>query len=144
MDRLHERADRCPAGIYAIGRYALPRADGERRARSRLQSGAIDLQENVARFPQAMRQLPSPTASVLKRHLGYYGAVPTYLIAAYVGASRLHDNRHFVSDVVFGAAVGIASGWTVVGRHGRSEYTLMPVPTRGGMMMMVTRAGRSQ
>ena len=43
----------------------------------------------------------------------------------YVAISRLADNRHFLSDVVFGSALGIASGWTVVGRHGRSNYALM-------------------
>jgi hypothetical protein len=41
--------------------------------------------------------------------------------------------------VVFGSALGIASGWTVVGRHGRSNFALMPVPVRGGLMVNVTR-----
>jgi len=45
---------------------------------------------------------------------------------------------------VFGSALGIASGWTVVGRHGRSNYALMPVPTRGGMMVMITRHDSQQ
>jgi membrane-associated phospholipid phosphatase len=53
--------------------------------------------------------------------------------------SRLHDNRHYLSDVLFGASVGIASGWTVVGRHGRSDYTLMPIPIRGGVMVALRR-----
>lgn len=80
-----------------------------------------------------------PTASVLERHLGYRGAWPTFAIAAYVATSRLHDNRHFLSDVLFGSALGIASGWTVVGRHGRSNYALMPVPVRGGVMVTLIR-----
>jgi membrane-associated phospholipid phosphatase len=79
------------------------------------------------------------TASVLERHFGYRDALPTYLIATYVGMSRLHDNRHFLSDVVFGAGLGVATGWTVVGRHGRSEFTLLPVPTRGGAMIILAR-----
>jgi hypothetical protein len=56
-----------------------------------------------------------------------------------VGASRLVENRHFLSDVVFGAAVGEAVGWTIVGRHGRSEYALEPVPVHGGMMVALVR-----
>ena len=60
--------------------------------------------------------------------------------ATYVATSRLHDNRHFLSDVVFGASLGIATGWTVVGRHGRSNFALMPVPVRGGAMVLLTRA----
>lgn len=153
------------AGLYAIGRYVLPHADGEPRTnkvshlgfdllRAAIVSQAMTQGIKIAvrrdrptgeccAFPSGHAATAFASATVIERHFGYRGALPTYLIAAYVGASRLHDNRHFVSDVLFGAAVGIASGWTVVGRHGRSEYTLMPVPTRGGMMMMVTRASRS-
>jgi len=60
-----------------------------------------------------------------------------------VGTSRLHDNVHFLSDVVFGAALGTAAGWTVVGRHGATNYSLMPTPVPGGMAVMVTRTPRS-
>jgi membrane-associated phospholipid phosphatase len=56
-----------------------------------------------------------------------------------VGTSRLHDNRHFLSDVLFGSAVGVATGWTVVGRHGRSHFALIPVPVRGGVALSLTR-----
>ena len=62
-----------------------------------------------------------------------------FIGATYVATSRLVDNRHFLSDVVFGAAIGQAAGWTVVGRHGRDQYALMPTPVRGGMMISVTR-----
>ena len=76
---------------------------------------------------------------MLERHLGYRAAWPTLLIATYVGVSRLHENKHFLSDVVFGSAVGMATGWTVVGRHGRNEYALMPTPVHGGMAIALTR-----
>ena len=65
--------------------------------------------------------------------------MPTFAIATYVAASRLHDNRHFLSDVIFGGAIGMASGWTVVGRHGRKSFALMPVPVRGGIAVVATR-----
>ena len=76
---------------------------------------------------------------MLERHLGYRGAWPTFAIAAYVATSRLYDNRHFLSDVLFGGALGMASGWTVVGRHGRSNYALIPVPVPGGFVVTLTR-----
>jgi hypothetical protein len=50
-----------------------------------------------------------------------------------VATSRLTDNRHFASDVVFGSALGMASGWTVVGQHGRGSFTFYPVPVKGGL-----------
>jgi membrane-associated phospholipid phosphatase len=152
-------------GLYAIGRYVLPHTEGQPRTnklshigfdlvRAGLVSQAltVGIKQTVRRrrptgeccaFPSGHAATTFATASVVERHLGYRGAVPTYLIAAYVGASRLHDNRHFLSDVLFGAAIGVTSGWTVVGRHGRSNYSLMPVATPGGVMIVLSRNGRS-
>ena len=31
----------------------------------------------------------------------------------------MDENRYYLSDVLFGSALGMATGWTVVGRHGR-------------------------
>ena len=59
-------------------------------------------------------------------------------------ASRLVDNRHFLSDVMFGACVGMASGWTVDGRHGRDSYALQPVPIRGGAMVVIGPVSRTR
>jgi len=84
-------------------------------------------------FPSGHASATFATASVLERHFGNRGAWPTFVVGGYVAASRLFDNRHFLSDVVFGSALGIASGWTVVGRHGRNDFTMIPVPRRGGM-----------
>lgn len=94
-------------------------------------------------FPSGHASAAFASASILERHLGFRAAWPTIAIASYVGASRLHDNRHFLSDVLFGSALGMASGWTVVGRHGKSEYTMMPAPTRGGVMVTVERRPRT-
>jgi len=59
-------------------------------------------------------------ATALERHLGWKGAVPAYIFASYVAISRLPANRHWLSDAVFGATVGIIAGRTVT-RHG-SEF----------------------
>jgi PAP2 superfamily len=77
-------------------------------------------------------------ATALERHLGWKGAVPAYMISTYVAMSRLHDNRHYLSDVAFGTAVGIIAGRTVT-RHGRSNYsyTVAPVPGGGAMLQMI-------
>src|SRR5260370_12066594 len=40
-------------------------------------------------------------ATALERHLGWRGAVPAYIFSSYVASSRLHENRHFFSDVLF-------------------------------------------
>jgi membrane-associated phospholipid phosphatase len=148
------------AGLYVIGRYVMPHAEGEPKT-NKVSHLGFDLFRALAvsqaltqatkyivrrdrptgeccAFPSGHASATFAFASVLERHLGYRGAWPTFVIAGYVATSRLHDNRHFLSDVLFGSALGIASGWTVVGRHGRSDYSMVPVPTRGGMMLAVS------
>jgi membrane-associated phospholipid phosphatase len=44
----------------------------------------------------------------------YLIGAATYGPAALVGVSRMFDNRHWASDVVFGAAIGAFAGWKVV------------------------------
>jgi len=90
-------------------------------------------------FPSGHAAATFALAAVLELHLGYRFAWPTIVIATYVATSRLHDNVHYLSDVVFGAAIGTATGWTVVGRHGRSNYAFAPTPVPGGVALMVTR-----
>jgi hypothetical protein len=94
-------------------------------------------------FPSGHASTTFATATVLERHLGWKYAVPTYAIASYVAASRLYENRHFLSDVVFGAAVGLASGRTVT-RHGRNNYALMPFVVPGGAGVAMTRVATEQ
>ena len=151
-------------GLYVIGRYVLPHAQGAPKTnkvshlgfdllRAQIVSGAFveAIKVTVRRdrptgaccaFPSGHAAAAFAVASVLERHLGYRAAWPTLVIASYVGTSRLHDNQHFLSDVVFGSALGLATGWMVVGRHGRSDYSMTPVPVRGGVALMVSRVTR--
>lgn len=151
-------------GLYVVGRYVMPHADGAPKtnrvshlgfdllrgltvSQTLTQVMKVSIQRNrptgeCCAFPSGHASAAFATASIIERHLGYRGAIPTYAIAAYVAASRMHDNRHFLSDVIFGGALGIASGWTVVGRHGRSNYALVPAAVPGGFAINVTRAAR--
>lgn len=92
-------------------------------------------------FPSGHASTIFATASVLAVHFGWKWELPTYVIGAYVAASRLHDNVHFASDVVFGAAVGYIVGHTVT-RHGRSNFAVAPVRVPGGFAVLFVRAGR--
>jgi PAP2 superfamily len=93
-------------------------------------------------FPSGHATTAFAVAAVVERHFGYRMSVPAMAIATYVATSRLHDNRHFLSDVVFGSALGTATGWTVVGRHGRSSYALAPVAVPGGFAFQITHVDR--
>src|SRR5204862_261039 len=76
--------------------------------------------------------------------IGAGGALLALVIATYVATSRLHDNVHFLSDVIMGSAIGTATGWTVVGRHGRSSYALNPVAVPGGFAFQISHVDRGE
>jgi membrane-associated phospholipid phosphatase len=79
-------------------------------------------------MPSGHSAMTFTAATILQQHLGYKAGIPTYLIASYVAMSRLHDNVHYLSDVVMGAAEGIIIGRSVTW-HGRNFYgELQPVP----------------
>ena len=76
-------------------------------------------------FPSGHATITMASATVLQQHLGWKAAVPTYAIATYVAMSRLHDNRHWASDVVAGATAGIIIGRSVTW-HGRNTWAMIP------------------
>jgi membrane-associated phospholipid phosphatase len=72
------------------------------------------------------------SATVLQRNFGWKVGVPAYGVATYVAASRIQDKRHFLSDVAFGAAIGIAAGRTVTVGRGDGRFALAPMAAPGG------------
>jgi PAP2 superfamily protein len=90
---------------------------------------------NDQSFPSGHSASAFATAAVLHRHYGWKAGIPAYLAAGYVATARVHDNRHYLSDVVFGAAMGFAGERTVM-RSGR--YTVRFVPAAGPQMASLT------
>ena len=93
---------------------------------------------NHQSFPSGHAAITFAAAAVVERHFGWKGSLAAYAVAAYVSASRLHDNRHYLSDVVFGAAVGTIAGRTVT-LHGREHWTLGPDIVPGGVAIVAAR-----
>jgi hypothetical protein len=82
-------------------------------------------------FPSGHTTVSFTSATVLQRHFGWKVGLPAYAIAGYVGASRVQMKRHNLSDVAFGAALGIAAGRTVtIGRQ--RGFTMEPLLVTGG------------
>ena len=50
-----------------------------------------------------------------------YWQIPIYAIATGVGLSRIHDNKHWASDVVLGAAIGYCVG-QIINRSGNFAF----------------------
>ena len=93
-------------------------------------------------FPSGHAAVTFATATVLDRHHSWRVSVPAYAFATYIATSRLHDNVHNLSDVAFGATLGIVVGRTVT-RHGASNFAMVPEATRGGIALMFVRTSRS-
>ena len=89
-------------------------------------------------FPSGHAADTFAVATALQRHLGWRYSIPAYLFASYVAGSRLPANRHWLSDVVFGGAVGVIAGRTV-GSHER-HASVAPVSVPGGMALLYSRA----
>jgi membrane-associated phospholipid phosphatase len=93
---------------------------------------------NDQSFPSGHAAITFAAATVIERHLGWKNSLVAYGVASYVAASRLHDNVHYLSDVVFGAAVGTIAGRTVT-VHGRDTWSLVPMPMPGGVAIVAMR-----
>jgi membrane-associated phospholipid phosphatase len=70
--------------------------------------------ENNQSFPSGHASNAFTLAAVAERHYGWKVGVPAYLLAGVVGASRIQQDKHYVSDVVAGATLGYIVGRTVV------------------------------
>jgi membrane-associated phospholipid phosphatase len=91
---------------------------------------------NNQSFPSGHAAVTFATATVIERHLGWKYSVLAYSIATYVALSRLHDDVHYLSDVVFGTALGVIAGRTVT-EHGRETWTMAPALEPGGGAVFV-------
>src|SRR5436309_7385616 len=80
-------------------------------------------------------------ATALERHLGWRYFVPAYTFASYVAISRLPENRHCLSDTVFGASVGIIAGRTVTS-HEAAPFPLAVTSVPGGVAVIYVRQAK--
>ena len=68
--------------------------------------------EDRASFPSGHTSGVFTTAVVVS-HYYHKAAIPAYVVAGLVGFSRVERNKHYLSDVVAGATLGIIVGQTV-------------------------------
>src|SRR6478752_1809111 len=128
------------AATYAFGRMSdSPRmtAVGADLFRAQLISQGLTMvaKEAVRRhrpegsgyaFPSGHTTVSFASATVLQRHFGWRVGTPAYALASYVAMSRVQMQRHYLSDVAFGAALGIAAGHTItLGRQRQMQLAPM-------------------
>ena len=139
-------------GIYVIGRAAhAPRMAslGADLVRGQIVGGILaDGIKVVAQrtrpdggkysFPSGHTEAAFVTATVIERHFGWKAGVPAYALAAYIGASRLSEYRHFTSDVLFGAGIGMAAGRATTFERAHSTISIAPQVSHTSVAAVVT------
>jgi membrane-associated phospholipid phosphatase len=81
-------------------------------------------------FPSGHTSTAFASASVLQEHFGWKVGLPSYVVATYVASSRMALNRHYVSDVVFAAGIGIAAGRATTFHVHERTIRVAPAVTR--------------
>ncbi len=71
-------------------------------------------------FPSGHTSNAFALAAVAERHYGWKVGVPAYALAGVIGISRLHEDKHWLSDVAAGATLGYLVGRTVVRVNSRA------------------------
>ncbi len=68
---------------------------------------------NTLSFPSGHSSTAFSLAAVANHHYGWKVGVPAYVAASCIGLSRIERDRHYLSDVLAGATLGIVVGRTV-------------------------------
>jgi membrane-associated phospholipid phosphatase len=89
-------------------------------------------------FPSGHTSAAFTSASVLHAHYGWEVGAPAYAVASFIGWTRIRDRRHWLTDVVIGAAIGTVAGRTVTPGHRRS-WTVVPVASTTTAGIFVVR-----
>jgi membrane-associated phospholipid phosphatase len=92
-------------------------------------------------FPSGHATTAFSVLTVIASEYGEHTAVPiiAYSAAALAALSRVHDDKHWASDVFFGSALGYFTARAVLRyNEGDSRFMVYPVAREGGAMLMVT------
>jgi membrane-associated phospholipid phosphatase len=90
-------------------------------------------------FPSGHTSASFAAAASLEKRYGWQVGLPAHALAAFVGVARVKADKHFVHDVIAGAAIGEASGWLLTSRKNASVQWLPWGDTRGGGVGMALR-----
>ena len=92
---------------------------------------------NRLSFPSGHTANAFAIAGVLNKHYGPRAGIPFYAWSILVGGGRMEEDRHFLSDVVVGAAIGLVVGRSI-SQTKPQRISLLPVPLPKGLMLTLT------
>jgi membrane-associated phospholipid phosphatase len=83
-------------------------------------------------FPSGHASATFATASVLEQHYGWKLGLPVFGAATYTAVERVRADKHWASDVVAGALVGVLAGRTVTIRLRQQKVAIGAEAVPGG------------
>lgn len=88
-------------------------------------------------FPSAHATRAFAFASTVNELHGSTWGIPAYALATAVAYSRMNDNRHYVHDVLAGAAIGASYGISIAQRYKnkKSNTDFAAIPTGDGLAL---------
>jgi len=100
-------------GIGVVASQAMKNAFNRTRPQYQYSSKIFSLsQANTKSFPSGHTTIAFATATTLAlEYKKWYIAVPAYAWATGVAYSRMYEGKHYPSDVLAGAVLGVGSAW---------------------------------
>lgn len=77
-------------------------------------------------FPSRHASVAFSAAQFMQMRGGWAYGIPAYIVAAAVGADRVHLHEHYAKDVVAGAAIGIAASAYFTDKPYRASIGYLP------------------
>lgn len=123
-------------GVWLAGRAArdanLSRAGGE-MARSLAVSSVLvwAIKAGVRRerpdggsfsFPSGHTAVAFSVAPVVRKRLGWKAAAPAYTLATMTAIGRMEERKHYLSDVLFGATLGLIVGEAIARTDAETRF----------------------
>ncbi|WP_345975035.1 phosphatase PAP2 family protein [Sulfurimonas sp. HSL3-7] len=90
---------------------------------------------NDRSFPSAHTMYAFQGATFIHQRYGLQYALAAYLGAAFVGYSRIETDKHYLGDVLAGAAIGSLSAWFFTDRY--NDVALQPLAVQGAYGIMI-------
>ena len=92
---------------------------------------------NRLSFPSGHTSTAFAWATAAQAHYGWKAGVPSYAAASAIGLSRITNDKHHLSDVIAGAAIGYVTGRAVLRTNGepvgrQKVFALHPVSDAQG------------
>jgi len=90
-------------------------------------------------FPSGHAAVSFAAAATLGKRHGWKYGLPAVAVASLVAVGRVEADRHYVRDVLAGAAIGTAAGWLITSKRSDGVQLFPWAARRGGGVTLAAR-----